>query len=107
MDADERDVVILLVGDLDDEVTARLCGVLRALLRQEAVEVVTCDASGAGVDVRLVGALARLHVTARQLGGRIEIRGAGSELCLLVELVGLAGVLPVDAEGSPSGGEGR
>jgi hypothetical protein len=50
-------------------------------------------------DVRAVDALARMHLLARRAGCRIELRRAGRELCELVELMGLRGVLRVKMRG--------
>lgn len=105
MAEDERDVVIPLGGDVDDEMTAWLCTLVRALLEHEAIDVVICDATGADVDVALIGALARMHLTACQLGGTIRIRGGGTDLRRLVDLVGLTGVLRVVPDERPSAGE--
>ena len=100
-------VVLPLVGVVDRALTDGLCGVVRDMLESEGVDLVTCDASGVAGDLELIGALARMHVTAEQLGRGFRVRGAGSELCLLVEVVGLADVLRVHPEVRPSDGEGR
>lgn len=89
-------VVLPLVGVVDDELTAAMCHVLRAVFEADGIDVVTCDARRAAGGVALVGALARLQLTARRLGYAIRIRGANDELCLLVDLTGLADVLPID-----------
>jgi hypothetical protein len=87
--------VLPLVGVIDDELTAGLCQVVRALLEADGIEVVTCDTSAAAGGVGLVGALARLQLTARRLGYAIRIRAARDDLRVLVDLTGLADALPI------------
>ena len=48
-------------------------------------------------DLALVDALARLQLAARRSGTAIHLRGASPELRALLELVGLAGALPLEA----------
>ena len=57
-------------------------------------------------DVAAVEALARLQLTARRLGHRIQVYGAGDTLRALLVLTGLQGVLALDEDLSfvePSG----
>lgn len=59
------------------------------------LEVVTDDA-GAGparIDLRTVDGLARLGLVVRRAGARLELVGAGTDLCALLHLTGLAAVL--------------
>jgi hypothetical protein len=88
-------VVLPLVGVIDDELTAGLCQVVRALVEVDGIDVVTCDTSAAAGGVGLVGALVRLQLTARRLGYAIRIRAARADLRVLVELTGLADTLPI------------
>jgi hypothetical protein len=99
-------VVLPLVGVVDQDLTPGLCAVVRALFEADGVDVVTCDATNVAADLELIGVLARMHMTALELGRGLRVRRAGSELCLLVEVVGLADVLRVDPEVRPSVGEG-
>lgn len=99
----ERSIVLPLVGGVDGELTDGLCAVVRAMLEERAVDVVTFDTAAAGIDLRLVGALARAHLTARRLGCAIRVRG-DERLVLLVELVGLRDVLPEVDDRDPSAG---
>lgn len=99
-------VVLTLVGVIDDAQIATLCGTLRACLGPEGIEVVTCDARRAVACFGLVGALARLQLIAREHGNTIRITGVRRELSLLIDLAGLADVLPVD-ENLRSGREHR
>jgi hypothetical protein len=91
--AGERSVVLPVVGGVDGELTDGLCAVVRAMLEERAVDVVTFDTASAGIDLRLVGALARAQLTAKRLGCAIRVRG-DQRLVLLVDLVGLRDVLP-------------
>ncbi|MFD0430227.1 STAS domain-containing protein [Streptomyces zhihengii] len=53
---------------------------------------VTVDVAGlTRIDLAVVDTLARLQLTARRQGTRIELSGAGPELMLLLALVGLSG----------------
>ena len=65
-------------------------------------------------DVRLVDDLARLQLAARRLGYSVQLRRAGPHLMELLELTGLAAVLPAEVQrcgsavqmsGQPEGGE--
>ena len=78
-----------------------LCAGLAGQLRGRAAGVVTCDVTGAGrAEVVTAEALARLLLTARRHGWRLEITGAGPELRAVLSLLGLTGVLP-QAAGVP------
>jgi anti-anti-sigma regulatory factor len=89
-------VVLTLVGAIDDAQTASLCGTLRTCLEPGGAEVVTCDARRAVACFGVVGALARLQLIAREHGRTLRITGVRSELRVLIDLAGLAGVLPID-----------
>jgi hypothetical protein len=70
------------------------------------VEVVICPPDGRGCpDLALMDALARLQLAARRLGWSIRLRNPTEELCLLLDLVGLVGVLPLETGGETEGGE--
>lgn len=80
-------VVELTVPMTPDDVV-RTCARVEALLRAAAevrVEV-------RGTDVAVLGALARMRLCARRLGGRLEVSGAD---LALVEVTGLSEVLQV------------
>jgi len=65
------------------------------------VEVVALVVAG-HVDLGLIASLARLQLAARRAGWSVHLRDATVELCELIELVGLAGVLAADAPPSMS-----
>jgi hypothetical protein len=78
----------LAAGDATD-----LCERLRAVLASSDAAVVVCDVGGLAADIVTVDALARLQLTARRLGRRIELRSDTPELGRLLSFVGLAEVL--------------
>ncbi|QNP67499.1 STAS domain-containing protein [Streptomyces genisteinicus] len=64
---------------------------------------VTVDVAGlTRIDLAVVEALARLQLTARRRGTRIELSGAAQELILLLRLVGLHGPAGI-GETAPAG----
>jgi ABC-type transporter Mla MlaB component len=91
-----RDVVIS--GPLAPAELAELCECVRCRLEGCDAEVLVCDVRAlTHPDVATVGALARLQLTARRLGRRIQLRDPPLELRRLLELCGLADVLPAGA----------
>jgi hypothetical protein len=56
-------------------------------------------------DLALVDSLARLQLAARRHGWAIRVKDASEELCALLEFVGLAGVLAVEARRQAERGE--
>ena len=83
---------------------AGLCEQLLTLLRESDAVVVLCDV-GAIVDPDLVTveALARLLLTARRNGRRLQLRRAGCRLRELLVLTGLHSVLPLHGGGGQLG----
>jgi ABC-type transporter Mla MlaB component len=75
-----------------------LCERLRVVLEGSGAEVVVCDV-GALVDpdAVTVDALARLQLTARQLGRQVRLRHSSCELQELLSLMGLCDVVPLCA----------
>jgi ABC-type transporter Mla MlaB component len=59
-----------------------------------AVEMLRCEVAGVDADAVAVDALARLALAARRRGCRVRLAGASRELLELIELAGLAEVLP-------------
>ena len=70
------------------------------MLANRPEAVVVCDVSGLRADIVTVDALARLQLTARRLGRRIELRGT-PELARLLAFVGLADVLGLGPRRQP------
>lgn len=89
-----------LPADLTRADVAGLCARLVTLLADYAdTRTVVYDARDvARPDVVTVEALARLQLTARRAGHRIQVHGAGEALRSLLVLTGLHGVLAVDEE---------
>lgn len=91
-------IVVTLTGVVDRVAIPALCEQLRA--RLSTMEAGTCDVvcdAGALLvaDIVAVEALARLQLTARRLGHRLQLRDASAELRALLALTGLTGVVPV------------
>jgi ABC-type transporter Mla MlaB component len=76
--------------------TDRVCG----LLRETRPTVVFCDVHGVQADAVTVDALARLQLAAHRTCCRIWLQNASPELRRLVDLMGLADVLPETTEGA-------
>jgi hypothetical protein len=75
------------------------------LVRGDA-EVASWPCAGRGrPDLSTIDALARLQLLARRLGFSIVVRDASPALAELVELSGLAGVLPLEVSGQAEFGE--
>jgi ABC-type transporter Mla MlaB component len=99
VDAEAGALVLPISGRLVRADIPVLCVRLRALLsmRDHLVGPVICDLGGLQqADLVTVAALARLQLTARRLGRRIELRQASPELCALLGLAGLAEVVPLE-----------
>ena len=65
-------------------------------MTDEELDAIICDVSWiARPDATAVDALARLQLTAQRAGRNLLLVGASSELVELLELSGLAQVLPV------------
>jgi ABC-type transporter Mla MlaB component len=71
---------------------ARTCALLDG--DGAAVELLRCEVAGVDADAVAVDALARLALAARRRGCRVRVAGASRELLELIELAGLAEVLP-------------
>lgn len=85
--------VLRLTGRIAPADVPRLCEELGARLERAGPGDVICDVAGlTHADLAAVDALARLALTARRLGHRLRFRGAGGELLLLLDLVGLTGL---------------
>ena len=79
----------LVPGDLP-----ALCDALRATLAATGAGTITCDVRAVVLpDAVIVDALARLALTARRAGCRLEVRGASPRLRDLLAFAGLAGEL--------------
>lgn len=83
-----------MVGPVTRDAIPALCERARRLLEGCDAGPVVCDVAAlAEPDVVTIDALARLQLTARRLGYRMELRRACEELEDLLTLTGLLGVL--------------
>jgi ABC-type transporter Mla MlaB component len=85
--------VWVIAGPLGRDDATHLCERLRVVLATTDAATVVCDVGGLQPDMVTVEALARLQLTARRLGRRIELRGGSPELDRLLCFVGLADAL--------------
>jgi hypothetical protein len=97
--------VWVISGPLASGDAEHLCDELRWVLAGSPAAVVVCDVGGLKADIVTVDALARLQLTARRLGRRIELRGGTPELARLLAFVGLADVLGLGLGRQPEEGE--
>jgi ABC-type transporter Mla MlaB component len=89
--------VLVVRGEIGPADVSPVCERVRGLLAGSEADLVVCDVGGlARPDAAAVDVLARLQLAASRLGRRLLLRDARGELLDLVELMGLAGVLPGD-----------
>ncbi|MDQ3858852.1 MAG: STAS domain-containing protein [Actinomycetota bacterium] len=88
-------VAFAIEGPIAPADVARLSERFCALLARSGAAVALCDVNGATADAVTVDALARLQLTARRNGCRVELRRPPDELRELLAFVGLADVLRV------------
>jgi ABC-type transporter Mla MlaB component len=86
--------VLVLSGPITRDAIPAMCERARRLLEGCDAGPVACDVGAlAQPDAITIDALARLQLTARRLGCRVELRRACGELEELLTLTGLLGVL--------------
>jgi hypothetical protein len=104
---DPPHTVLVIVEDHPDGLDAdALCGRIAVLLEGDPVESVVYDVGAlAHPDLGTVDALARLQLASRRLGCRVRLLHASVELRELLDLTGLAGVVPClpESAGKASG----
>jgi ABC-type transporter Mla MlaB component len=93
--------VWVIAGPLASGDAAPLCEHLREVLASSRAAVVVCDVGGLKADIVTVDVLARLQLTARRLGCRIELHSGTPELARLLAFVGLADVLGLGPRRQP------
>src|SRR5215210_804980 len=103
--ADETAIVIAFRRPMAPGDVKRACDCLRASVLATGATLVICDVSGLiPNDAATVDLIARLALTARRARCRTLIAGASGELLGLLDLCGLAGVLPTtDGQASSRG----
>lgn len=88
-----------LGGPVDRTDAPALCATLAALLRESPAAVVVCDVGAiTEPDIGTLDVLARLQLTAHRLSAGIRLSRAHARLRHLLQLTGLAAVLPLAAE---------
>ena len=88
--------VLVMSGPVARDAIPAMCERARRLLQGCDAGPVACDVGAlAEPDATTIDALARLQLTARRLGRRVELRSACEELEDLLTLTGLLGVLTV------------
>jgi ABC-type transporter Mla MlaB component len=88
-------MVLVMSGPIAREDVSGLCERVRVLLEGCDTDQVVCDVGAlADPDAVTVDALARLQLTARRLGCRVQLRHACGELQDLLSLMGLGDVVP-------------
>lgn len=88
--------VLVMSGPVPRDAIPAMCERARRLLQSCDPGPVACDVGAlAEPDATTIDALARLQLTARRLGRRVEFRSACEELEDLLTLTGLLGVLTV------------
>jgi ABC-type transporter Mla MlaB component len=88
--------VLVMSGPVTRDAIPAMCERALRLLQGCDTGPVACDVGGiAEPDATTIDALARLQLTARRIGRRVELRSACEELEDLLTLTGLLGVLTV------------
>jgi ABC-type transporter Mla MlaB component len=90
-----HEVAFTIGGPITREDVPGLCERVRAHLDQADV-VVRCDVAGVEPDAVTVDAVARLQLAARRRGCEVRLHNASDDLLELVDLMGLANVLPAE-----------
>lgn len=72
-----------------------VCERARALLERREADTVVCEVGALDPDAVTIDVLARVQLTARRQGRRIELGGVGAELRELLVFAGLVEVLPL------------
>ena len=96
-------VELVVRGRIGRGDAADLCERVRSLLAESPAELVVCDVRAVtDPDLGTVEVIARLALTARRLGSRIQLKHACSGLRELLALTGLDSVAPCGPDPPPS-----
>jgi ABC-type transporter Mla MlaB component len=88
-------IVLVISGPVARADVQRLCERVSVLLQRSDGDLVICDSDALDEpDAVTVDFLARLQLTARRLGRRVQLLDACGELQDLLELTGLSEVVP-------------
>jgi ABC-type transporter Mla MlaB component len=88
---------LIFGGPIARDEIPHVCERARALLEGCEADPVVCDVDALDPDAVALDVLARVQLTARRLGRRVELAGVNVELRDLLELAGLSEVLPLVA----------
>ena len=92
----EATIELVIAGPMTGAAIAELCARVRVMLEGSGADLVVCDVSSLGdPDAGTIDALARMQLTARRLGRRVQLRHACADLQDLVAFTGLGDVLPL------------
>lgn len=97
--------MLVMIGPISRDGIPALCERVRMLLERCDAGPVACDVRAlAQPDAVTIDGLARLQLTARRLGYRVELQRACGELEELLVLTGLGDVLPCAGRGEDTSG---
>ena len=92
----EMTIELVIAGPMTGAAIAGLCARVRVMLEGSGADLVICDVSSVGdPDAGTIDALARMQLTARRMGRRVQLRHACADLQDLVAFTGLGDVLPL------------
>lgn len=90
--------LLVIAGPVPDNAAVRaLCARLRTVISTSATDTVIVDVGALPATCRSIEALARLQLTARRSQRHIRLRRTSPALQDLLDLAGLADVVPNDA----------
>ncbi|HEY7280365.1 MAG TPA: STAS domain-containing protein [Actinomycetota bacterium] len=90
-------MLMSIAGPIAPDGIVPLCDRVRSVLRTRPHARVICDVGAIDdPDAVTVEALARMQLTALQLGGEIVLRDPCADLARLLDLCGLADVVPLE-----------
>jgi ABC-type transporter Mla MlaB component len=93
---------LVVSGPLTPADAATLCERARSELARSGADVLVCDVAAlAHPDAGTIEALARLQLTVRRLGRKVQLRHPSRELGELLDLFGLTDVLCVEPGRQP------
>jgi hypothetical protein len=94
---------MVLGGRIEPADIPALCDRVRELLESSGRFTLFCNVDAVVADATTLNALARMALTSRRLGRRLELRGASGRLEELVVFAGLIEVLPCLPDGDDPG----
>jgi hypothetical protein len=89
-------LVLLVGGPIDPSGVRSLCERARALMDDVEAELIVCDLGQSGATAGTVDAIGRLKLLAANTGRRVRFVHASAEVGDLLDLIGLADVIPLE-----------